>query len=163
MGPWCQTMWLEPLIFMVFCLHSYKLRLHLHSSKCCQNTCKAYVVWILFGHLHQHFNISLILFFHINECLIVALNIFHRILVFFFHLSGLYECLLNTCCWVATSYFSPKHFAWHSTNFFMQCIVFQSLEEIAFSTTYGIVTCYQMWHWWVVRIELCGNLKSQQP
>jgi hypothetical protein len=60
----------------------------LHSSRSCQNTCKMHVVQISFGRLHKQFNISSILFSHVNQCLMVAFNVFHIIQTFFFHLSG---------------------------------------------------------------------------
>jgi hypothetical protein len=91
---WCQPMWSKPPIFTIFHLHSYELHLHLHSSKCCQNACKMHVVQIPFNHFHKRFNISSKLFFHINQSLMVAFNVFHGILAFFFHLSGPCECLL---------------------------------------------------------------------
>jgi hypothetical protein len=52
-----QTVWLEPAIFTVFYLHFYELYFHLHSLRCCQNTCKMHVVQILFGCFHKRFNI----------------------------------------------------------------------------------------------------------
>jgi hypothetical protein len=75
-------------------------------------------MWFEF-HLVAFTNVStyiLILFFHINQHLMVALNVFYRIWAFFFCFSGLHECLLHAYCWVTTSCSSPRHFAWHATN-----------------------------------------------
>ncbi len=40
---------------------------------------KMHVVWIFFGFLHKHFNISSILFLHVNQRWMVVFNVFHGI------------------------------------------------------------------------------------
>jgi len=116
LGPWCQTVWSKPPIFTVFFLLSYKLRLHLHSLRCCQNTCKMHVVWISSSHLHKCFNIYFDLVLSYQSTFDGSVKCFLQNLGIFFCFSGLHECLLHAYCWVTTSCSSPRHFAWHATN-----------------------------------------------
>jgi hypothetical protein len=109
-------MWSKPPIFTIFCLHFYKFCLHLCSSRCCQNTCKMHVVQIPFGCLHKCFNISSILFFCINQHLMVTFNVFHGIQAFFFPFNGPCKCLLLCLLLSDIILSNPRHFVWHVTN-----------------------------------------------
>jgi hypothetical protein len=126
-------MWLEPPIFIIFRLHSYEFRLCLQTSRCCQNTCKMHVVQIPFCWLHKRFSISSILFFHINQHLMVAFNVFHKIQTFFPPLVAFISVVYNAYCWVATSCYSPKLFAWHATNYLGNALCFNVTSQSCIS------------------------------
>ncbi len=127
----------------------YELHLHLCNSKCCQNACKMHVVQICFGHLYKCFSISSILLLHINECLMVVFNVFHKFRHSFSALMALVSVNCNAYYWMATFCFSPRHFVWHvassSDNASCSNVISQSCICITpISSRNTSITCFAM-------------------